>query len=303
MTRRREQRPRETLETVSVSFARHLRAEGKSENTIDVYMDSIKSLIQYRATTTFAEDVTSEDIEEWLTSLREKGNKPNTIVTRRRAVLGLYGWLLREGDVTENPVTGTAPPRIPDSPQPVLTEDQQRALLEATRGTSFDARRDTAVLRLFMATGIRRGEMAAIRLADIDMDREMVTVTGKGGNTRSVTFGRRAAQALDRYIRLRAVHRYAASPSLWLGTRGPLREYGIEELVRRAGIEAGIPWLHPHVFRHTWAAGALALGLHEQDVSALAGWRSPTMVTRYGRAVRAERAQASHRANNPGDQI
>ena len=72
------------------------------------------------------------------------------------------------------------PPQIPETPVPVLTEDQLRRLLKACDGRDFAARRDTAIIRLLIDTGLRRGECAGIKLEDLDLDDQVVTVVGMG---------------------------------------------------------------------------------------------------------------------------
>jgi integrase len=77
-------------------------------------------------------------------------------------------------------MAGMRPPQIPETPVPVLTEEQLRRLLKACDGRDFAARRDTAIIRLLIDTGLRRGECAGIMLDDLDLDDQVVTVLGKG---------------------------------------------------------------------------------------------------------------------------
>ena len=71
-------------------------------------------------------------------------------------------------------------------------------------------------------TGARRAELVGLRLADLDLDLDVAIVVGKGRRERALPFGRKTAVALDRYLRVRARHRDAELPWLWLGQRGPL---------------------------------------------------------------------------------
>ena len=72
------------------------------------------------------------------------------------------------------------PPQVPETPPPVFREEELRRLLEACAGTSFEDRRDSAILRLFIDTGMRRAELAGLKLEDVDFDHEMALVMGKG---------------------------------------------------------------------------------------------------------------------------
>lgn len=129
------------------------------------------------------------------------------------------------------------PPHIPETPPAILEDAQLKALLATVAGTDFDERRDAAMLRLFLDSGLRRAELAGLRLEDVDFLNKIVLVLGKGRRPRAVPFGRKTAQALDRYLRARARHADAGGEWLWLGKQGRLNESGIAQVVRRRGVK------------------------------------------------------------------
>jgi integrase len=93
---------------------------------------------------------------------------------------------------------------------------------------------------------------------------------------------RTTAVALDRYLRVRARHKDAALPWLWLGLKGQLTAWGPVQMRRRRSHQAGLPELHPHQFGHTFAHRCLAQCVGETDLMRLAGWKSRAMLQRYG---------------------
>jgi site-specific recombinase XerD len=110
-----------------------------------------------------------------------------------------------------------------------------------------------------------------------------------------VPFGRRTAQAIDRYQRIRTQHAHASSWALWIGRQRPLADSAIDLMVRRRARQAGLPPnTHAHLFRHGCAHTWLSNGGREQDLMMLAGWKSRTMLGRYGASAAAERVGISN---------
>lgn len=108
-----------------------------------------------------------------------------------------FKWLAAECEIDGSPMATMSPPQLPETPPPVLREAELRKLLDACAGTDFEDRRDNAIIRLFLDSGMRRGELAGLRVEDVDLDQEAAVVRGNGRRPRACPFGHKTGQALD----------------------------------------------------------------------------------------------------------
>jgi site-specific recombinase XerD len=172
------------------------------------------------------EEASRADLEAFIAEL-QTSRSAATASTRYKQLQALYRWLEDEEEIAVNPMARMKPPAVPDKPIPVVPEDALRGLLAACAGKSFEARRDTAMITFLIDTGARRGEIAGLRIADLDFDLDVALVLGKGRRERALPFGRTTAVALDRSLRVRARPKHAALPWLWIGLKGRLTERGL----------------------------------------------------------------------------
>jgi site-specific recombinase XerD len=285
------------LQAEITSFALRLAAEGKAAKTIKTYTEAVRwfaaTCLPRHASRASWEQVSSQDIQRWIAWLLDRYSTAYAS-NQYRALQQFFKWLAAEDELPD-PMAGLQPPRVPDKLVPVFTGQELTRLDHACAGRSFAQRRDTAIIAVFRATGIRLAELAALRCSDIDLWQREITVRGKGGRDRIVRIGHQAARSLDRYLRARSRHAQAWQPQLWLGAgnREPLTAAGIYQMITRRGRQCGVD-AYPHRFRHHFSHTWLDRGGPEGDLMELNGWTSPQMLRRYGASARSARARRTY---------
>lgn len=285
-----------------------LRAERKSPQTITTYLDGLHRYLTW-CTARDLEPMNRTSLNRFVADLLEAGRAAGTARMRQLAVRRFTAWLIVEGHLAADPFWGMKAPKVDQPVVDPLTDDELRALIGACaaphRTEHYEPlhhRRDEAIVRLMLETGVRVGEVVPLEIGDLDLVNGLVTVRrGKGGTGRVVPIGPVAVAALRRYLDLRERHRDAHEADLWLGERGRRFGYdGLSRALRRRAQRAGIEGFHPHKLRHTAAHRWLAHGGSESGLMAMAGWTRTDMLVRYTKARARDRAALEARRLNLG---
>jgi integrase/recombinase XerD len=280
-----------------------LRAENKSPRTLTTYTAGVESFLSWCERSGIPVELTKANVQAWIADQLASGAQATTCNTRLGGVKRFAAWLAEEGELPDNPIARMSTPKIDVKITPSLTEEQLAALIKVCQGKSFVDRRDEALVRLMLETGMRAGEVIDLKVTDVDTGRGLVVVTrGKGAKGRIAPFGPKTAVALDRYIRMRRQHAEPDNPQLFVGAHIKTFSYwGLARTLRQRAKDAGIKGFHLHLLRHTAASRWLAAGGSEGGLMAVAGWSTREMLDRYVRATAAERAAAESRKLNLGD--
>lgn len=288
------------------SWVLALESENKTRHTLQSYTTAVVLFARWLRDNGHTDDVrqiTTEQVRQWVAHLGTT-RSDNTTASRYTSLRLFITWCLAEGELDTDPMANTKRPIVPEKPAAMLTTEQVDALLATASSKSMTDLRDRAILMLFCDTGMRLNTLSGITVADLDLSERVVSVTAKGRRQLVIPFGATTGQALDRYLRARRRSRHADRSWLWLSMTskdGRLTGPGIHRMLQRRGARVGVPGLHAHMFRHTFADAWLRAGGEETDLMEIAGWRTRQMMARYGAARRADRAREAHRRLSPMD--
>jgi site-specific recombinase XerD len=286
-----------------------LRAENKAPGTVVIYADGATRYLRWCADGDHL-PMSRTALNSWIAGLLEAGAAPGTARIRQLAVRRFASWLTAGGEIGTDPFPGVKAPRVEPPVVEPLADTELRALIAtcavsdepaATKET-LHHRRDEAIIRLMFETAIRSGELVDLQLDDVDLIARLITIRrGKGGRGRVIPIGQATTEALIAYLGEREQHPLAATPDLWLGSRGKrFGREGLSRSLRRTAARAGVTGFRPHRLRHTAAHRWLAAGGSESGLMAIAGWTRTDMLVRYTRSGASERAADEARRLNLG---
>jgi len=280
-----------TLRELRGDFRTSLVARNLSPRTITSYLEALDRLVAYldaQAMPAEIDAIRRQHVEAFMGDLAAR-HKAATAANRYAGLRAFFLWCEEEELVEASPMAKMKKPMIPEERPAVLTDAEVAQLRKACEGSAYDDQRDAAILAVFLSTGARLAEVAALDLADYDRDRLVVTIReGKGRRSRQVTIAPEDARLLNRYLRARTRHPAAGNAGLWLGQRGRMTPSGIAQVIQSRGAE--IPGMHPHRLRHHRAHQLMASGMTEGNIMVLMGWRSREMLGRYASALANDRA-------------
>jgi integrase/recombinase XerD len=276
--------PERTLEESLERYLRHVSIErGLAVNTIAAYRRDLGAYLDFLTVRGIVAPlaIAEEDVAAFSRELRTRVQAPLTASSTARmlsSVRGFHRYLLDEDQVPADVAASTKPPKLASRLPKAISIEQMTQVLDAARGDSPQALRDTALLELLYATGARISEAVDLNVDDI-IDGDVVRLFGKGGKQRIVPVGSFAREALDAYlVRARPIFavRGPSTPALFLGARGQRVSRQNAWLILRAVAERANLGLDisPHTFRHSFATHLLAGGADVRVVQELLGHSS-----------------------------
>jgi integrase/recombinase XerC len=264
------------------AFERHLRLEqNRSAHTIRAYLGDVVGLLDHLARLggRRVSDLELGTLRGWLAIQRNGGAARSTLARRSAALRTFSAWAHRTGLSDTDPGQLLSSPRAHRSLPPVLHVDEATAVMQADADEPTPlGRRDRLIVELLYATGIRVSELTGLDVDDIDRERRVLRVLGKGAKERTVPYGLAAERALDDWLRhgRPELAREGIGAALLLGARGARIDPRTVRTVvhHRVALVPGAPDLGPHGLRHSAATHLLDGGADLRTVQELLGHAS-----------------------------
>jgi len=278
--------------------------KGASRNTIDGYSRDLSRYARFICGLEIRVKggIGAEDVIAFLASLQEEGLTANSVNRALAAIRGFYKYLLREKKVEHTPVAHVELARVWMRLPDVLSREEMEILLAQPGAETPAEIRDSAMLELLYATGIRVSELIGLTVNSINWQVGYLVAKGKGEKERIVPVGRTAYDRVKRYLEgarpflLKGME----SDRLFLNRSGKgMTRQGCWKIVKKYAAKAGLgKRVHPHTFRHSFASHLLAGGADLRSVQIMLGHADISTTQIYTHVTR-ERLKEVHRRFHP----
>jgi integrase/recombinase XerD len=290
-------------------FLSYLRVEkGLAQNTILAYGRDLKRFAAFLRARhkQRMEDVTREDIVDFLSGLYKEKLDSRSVARYLVTLRGLYKFAMMEGTVVTDPTENLESPKVRSSLPTYLRVEEIDKLLEAPDLATPIGLRDRALLEVLYSTGLRVSELLNLRISDVDMRVGCVRCIGKGDKERLVPIGRKAIEAVERYLAAgRPIFARPSSPPphnqvLFLTRIGKrLSRVGMWKILHDYGVRLGLRGrLTPHKLRHSFATHLLERGADLRSVQLMLGHADISTTQIYTHVVE-ERLKQIYKAHHP----
>jgi integrase/recombinase XerC len=303
-------------------FLLHLEVERNlSPRTIASYAGDLNQfrsfLEQEEGRSAAPSSIDAERIRRFLWQLGRRGLAPATLGRKKACLRTFFRYLVRRGRLDRDPTFGIRTPRGGSRLPVTASAEALGRMMDLPDLSRESGRRDRAILELLYGSGIRLGEVAALRVRDVDFDRGTVRVVGKGSKQRLVPIGPEAGRALSSYLSGRWSASETAGPAaggrrafrgacevhgeepLLRGRRGALSRRTVQRIVGKyMSRVATLSRMSPHVLRHSFATHLLDAGADLRAVQELLG-HARLSTTQIYTHVTGERLKKAYRQAHP----
>lgn len=256
------------------AYFQHLRSERQvSPHTLDGYRRDLIKVTDYcdRQQVCQWSELKAHHVRQLIADQHRRGLSSRSLARLLSSLRGLYRYLNQEGLCSHDPAADISPPKGEKRLPRLLDTDRAMQLLDGGIEDDFIGHRDQAMLELFYSSGLRLSELVGLDLDQLDLPAGLVQVQGKGNKARVLPVGRKAREALQAWLPLRAL----ANPrdrAVFISQQGRrLGARAVQLRVRQAGVRELGQHLHPHMLRHSFASHLLESSQDLRSVQDLLG--------------------------------
>jgi integrase/recombinase XerD len=285
------------------AYLDHLRVErGLSKNTLEAYAHDLNQLASRLGDDAHAGDISEGDIAALLAANVRTGLGARSSMRQLSAIRGLFKFLVRERAVERDPCALLVQPRLSRRLPRALSREDVLAIIDKPDVSKPRGARDAAMLHLLYACGLRVSELCALKVGDLDRERGVVHVRGKGDKRRLVPIGEVALSLTVSYLNAgRARWVKKATPSvIFLSPSGrALTRQALWKIIKRYARAAGVTApVAPHKMRHSFATHLLQGGADLRAVQAMLGHADLGTTEIYTRIAQ-DHVHAAHKRSHP----
>ncbi len=291
------------LDSAIDAFLDHLRVErALAKNTLEAYAHDLGTLAAHMGEGALIATIGGDDVSQLLRVDADRGLGARSGARHLSAMRGFFKFLVKERLIAKDPTALIDRPKVSRRLPRVLSFQEIERLLATPDARTPRGARDFAMIQLMYASGLRVSELVNLRVADLDMERGLVSALGKGSKRRLVPVGEVALAALTVYLRTVRPDVLAGRESsvLFLSPRrGALTRQGFWKLLKRYARAAGITAeLSPHKLRHSFATHLLHGGADLRAVQAMLGHADLGTTEIYTRIAQ-DHVRAAHAKSHP----
>ena len=262
------------MQTDLDAYFEHLRSERQmSPHTLDGYRRDLAKVVTFCDKQQLADwqQLKSPHVRQLIAEQHRQGQSGRSLARLLSSMRGLYRYLNQEGRCAHDPAAGISAPKGERRLPRLLDTDRAMQLLDGGIEDDFIGHRDRAMLELFYSSGLRLAELVGLNLDQLDLPDGLIQVQGKGNKARVLPVGRKAREALEAWLPLRALSN-PSDGAVFVSQQGRrLGPRAVQLRVRQAGVRELGQHLHPHMLRHSFASHMLESSQDLRSVQELLG--------------------------------
>ncbi len=277
------------MEKIIKKYKEYLISQNYSKHTLRAYLGDVEQFFEFIKKFFPDENVIIEEINksmfrDFLQNLSEQKDGNRTLARKVISIKAFFSYMIQNRFTAHNPLIEIKIPKFEKHAATFLTENDMRFVLQIPDQEDIYGIRNLAILELLYSTGIRIGELAGLKIKDVDFRQNQIKVLGKRSKTRIIPMGSYAIAALEKYLKIRdSFIKTVDVPEFFLSKNGnPLSADELRYIVNKylKVIEKSKNY-SPHTLRHTFATHMLDHGADLRSVQELLGHSSLTSTEVY----------------------